>query len=91
MYSSCQKCTDFDEKVRKAPTISGSGLHPTTLELAYMVNFEYYVDINYDCVHKIPESKSAKIKISEMIKFLEEKHWELVTRTNYEGKIKLIQ
>jgi len=84
MDSSCQKCTDFN-KVRKAPTISGPGLHPTTLELAYMVNLEYYVDMRYDCVHKIPESKGAKIKTSEMIEFLEEKHWKLVSRTNYEG------
>jgi hypothetical protein len=88
---SCQLCSELHAKVRKAQTVSGSGSHPTTLELAYMVNLEYYVDMLHNCVHKVPESKKAKIKINDMVKFLDERHWQLGTRTNYNGKIKLLQ
>jgi hypothetical protein len=88
---SCQLCSDLHDKVRKERTVSGSGSPPTTLELAYMVNLEYYVDMRHNCVHNIPESKNAKIKINDMVKFLEERHWELCTRTKYSGKIKLLQ
>ena len=83
----CQKCRDIDRKVAKTK-VSGAGQIPTTLELAHMVNLEYSIDIN-KCVHEIPESKNAKIRISDMVEFLEERNWHVGTQTNNEGKVKL--
>jgi len=51
-----------------------------------MVNLEYYIDIGYSCIHKIPEDEKAKIKIKEMVDFLHSRKWQLGTRTNYNGK-----
>ncbi len=51
-----------------------------------MVNLEYYIDIDYSCIHKIPENGKAKIKIEEMVDFLDSRKWELGGRTNYNGK-----
>ena len=82
---SCSKCSKTSELVACTPVISGAGSLPSILELAYMVNLEYYADIKYDCIHEIPENTKAKIKISEMVEFLENRKWELVTRTNHKG------
>lgn len=80
----CVKCAEF-RKV-KTPVVSGAGQYPSILELAYMVNLEYYIDMKYSCIHEIPEEKSAKIQIKEMVDFLEARKWQLGTRTHYLGK-----
>uniref|UniRef100_A0AC35GW03 Fungal lipase-like domain-containing protein n=1 Tax=Panagrolaimus sp. PS1159 TaxID=55785 RepID=A0AC35GW03_9BILA len=82
---SCQKCVDLYNRVKKATIASRQSTFPSVLELAYMVNLEYYIDMKYDCIHNIIESKNAKIKISEIIQFLDERHWQLGTRVADKG------
>jgi len=80
----CAKCVEI--RKLKTPIASSAGQYPSVLELAYMVNLEYYlIDMQYFCIHEIPEDKSAKIKIKEMVDFLDAKKWQLGTRTHYLG------
>lgn len=81
----CSKCSDLEKSIKQTPVVSGRAQYPSTLELAYMVNLEYYIDISYDCIHKIPESDKATIKIKQMVDFLERKKWKLGIRTNNDG------
>lgn len=82
----CSKCADLSKSIAKTPVIPGPGSYPTTLELAYMVNLEYYADINIKCIHKIKEVDKAIIKIKEMVDFLDSRKWQMGTRTSYNGK-----
>lgn len=82
---SCNNCSTLHKLIRNIQGVSGAGVYPSTLELAYMVNLEYYTDITYSCVHKIPEDGKAVIKIKEMVDFLDSKNWQLGIRTNYNG------
>jgi hypothetical protein len=79
----CAKCVEI--RKLKTPVVSGAGKYPSILELAYMVNLEYYLEMQYFCSHEIPEDKSAKIPIKEMVDFLDAKKWQLGTRTKYLG------
>ncbi|CAG2164421.1 unnamed protein product [Oppiella nova] len=81
----CSKCQQIRKSIANSPVVSGGGAYPSTLELAYMVNLEYYIDIKYDCVHEIPEVKGLKIPIIEMVNFIEKKKWEVGTKTSYNG------
>jgi len=83
---SCSKCTELRKSITNTPVVSGAGSYPSTLELGYMVNLEYYTDIKHSCIHEIPENENAKIKIKEMVDLLDSRKWELGTRTSYEGK-----
>ncbi|CAJ0925465.1 unnamed protein product, partial [Mesorhabditis belari] len=82
---SCQRCKELYARVRRAQTVSDSGSHPSTLELAYMVNLEYSIEMSHDCLHKIPESRKATIKVKDMVEYLDERNWELCTRTKNKG------
>ncbi|CAJ0946708.1 unnamed protein product, partial [Mesorhabditis belari] len=82
---SCQRCNELYARVRRAQTVPDSGSHPSTLELAYMVNLEYSIEMSHDCLHKIPESRKATIKVKDMVEYLDERNWELCTRTKNKG------
>ena len=79
----CAKCVEI--RKLKTPVVSGAGQYPSILELAYMVNLEYYLDMQYSCIHEIREDNSAKIPIKEMVDFLDARKWQLGTRTQYLG------
>ncbi len=83
---SCSKCTELRKSIANTPVVSGAGSYPSTLELGYMVNLEYYININVSCIHEIPENGNAEIKIKEMVDFLDSRKWQLGTRTSYNGK-----
>lgn len=81
----CSKCADLRKSIANTPVISGAGSYPTTLELAYMVNLEYYVDISVECIHEIKEVDKADIKIKEMTDFLDCRKWQMGTKTSHNG------
>ena len=82
----CSKCKELRSSIANTPIIPNTGAYPSTLELAHMVNLEYYTDINYSCIHEIPEDRNAKIKVKEMVDFLHSRKWQLGTKTSYNGK-----
>ena len=72
-------------EIRATPA-GAPGCYPTTLELAYMVNLEYYVKIgSTNCIHEIPEVGKARIPVSEMVAFLDANKWRIQVKTSYEG------
>ena len=82
----CNKCLKLRSEIRAAPAAEASGSYPTILELAYMVNLEYYVKIgSTDCIHNIPEVKNARIPVSEMVGFLDENKWAIQAKTSHGG------
>lgn len=83
---SCSKCRELHTSVRNTPVVNGAALNPSPLELAYMINLEYYIDMDHSCIHKILENTKAKVTIKEMADFLDSRKWQLGTRTNYNGK-----
>jgi hypothetical protein len=80
----CPKCSAVRNAVKKR-VIPGAGGYPSTKELAYMVDLEYYIQMNYACIHEVPEDEKAQIKVKDLIKFLDDKNWQLGTRTSNEG------
>ena len=82
----CYKCSKLLSEIRAIPATESSGSYPTILELAYMVNLEYYVKIgSTDCIHNIPEVKNARIPVSEMVGFLDENKWAIQAKTSHGG------
>ena len=83
----CNKCSKLTSEIRATPvTVEGPGSYPTTLEVAYMVNLEYYVKIgSTHCIHEIPEVKKARIPVSEMVGFLDANKWRMQSITSNEG------
>ena len=84
----CNNCSILHKSIINTPVISGAGTYPSTLHLAYMVNLEYYVKMDYRCIHEIPESENAIIKVKDLVKFLDDNKWQMGTRTSNEGTIK---
>lgn len=81
----CQQCSARDERIRQARQVEFA-TDPSILELATMVNLEYYLDMRHSCLHDIPESHGAKITVKDMVRYLDERMWTVVTRTKYEGE-----
>ncbi|CAJ0583628.1 unnamed protein product, partial [Mesorhabditis spiculigera] len=81
---SCVQCGQVSVQIRRKQKTT-TAMIPTTLELAHMVNLEYYLEKKHDCVHDIPESNGAIIKVGEMVRFLDDRLWKVVSRTDYEG------
>lgn len=82
----CVKCDNLRKSISNATVTDGAGSNPSILELAYMVNLEYYVDPKHNCIHEVPVDKNAPISVEAMIEFLASRKWRICTKTMYEGE-----
>lgn len=82
----CSKCCELRKLISKTPVVSGEAGYPSIKELAYMVNLEYYIQMHYRCIHEIPEDAKACIKVKDLLKFLDDRKWQMGTRVSNEGE-----
>lgn len=66
------------------------GSYPSILELAYIVNLEYYMnDMSYMRFTDIQEPSNwfsqAKVPVKEMVEYLQSRKWQIGTRTHLKG------
>jgi hypothetical protein len=80
----CSKCCELRKLISKTPVVSGEASYPSIKELAYMVNLEYYIQMHYRCIHEIPENN----KVKDILKFLDDRKWQMGTRVSNEGEKK---
>ncbi len=85
---SCASCKAVKKSAKGSSSSSTTSKFPSVLELAHLVNLEYYVQFSAGCIHQIDKNltKKDEVSITEMLKYLDTHKWELRAHEEHGGK-----